>query len=115
MQKKYNEQVDPIKAYNRKKMENWEKIQRDQYTIDMQEKLAEVNLLIEQAKASTNYLEKIDIKKQAEAKLKTVQDMQSKFHEKEAKIHEQAEQSVEEFDKQFDINPILLIKIVLRF
>ena len=115
MVEKYNRQVVPIKAYNRQKMENWEKIQQEQYVIDIGEVCAEIEELVDQAKNSTNFLEKVDIRKKADEKLKKAQDMQAKFHQHEAEIHAEAEKSIAEFDKQFDINPILLIKIVLKY
>ena len=115
MVEKYNKQVGPIKAYNRQKMENWERIQQEQYLIDIGEVCAEVEELTEQAKNCTNFLEKVDIRKKADEKLKKAQDMQAKFHQHEAEIHAEAEKSIAEFDKQFNINPILLIKIVLKY
>ena len=115
MVEKYNKQVGPIKAYNRQKMENWERIQQEQYLIDIGEVCAEVEELTEQAKNCTNFLEKVDIRKKADEKLKKAQDMQAKFHQHEAEIHAEAEKSIAEFDKQFDINPILLIKVVVKY
>ena len=76
---------------------------------------AEVEELTEQAKNCTNFLEKVDIRKKADEKLKKAQDMQAKFHQHEAEIHAEAEKSIAEFDKKFNINPVLLIKIVLKY
>lgn len=115
MRKKYSDQVEPIKEYNAKKMENWVKIQREQFFIDLNDKLAEMEALIDKANASTEFLEKIDLKKKAQAIMDKVQDFQSNMHVYETKIHDEAERSIVEFNKQFDINPILLIKIVLKF
>lgn len=115
MLKKYNAQVLPIKEYNAKKMANWVKIQQEQYAIDLNNIVEEADDLMEKAKQSTNFLEKVDIRKKAEEKLKKAQEMQSKFHEYESKILDEANCAVEEFNKQFEINPFLLIKIVLKF
>ena len=115
MTKKYNDQVVPIKEYNKKKMENWEKIQQDQFYIDLQDKIDEVEEYTRQAEASDNFLEKVDLKKKAKAILDKVQDIQGNFHKHEDEIHQEALKTIEEFDKQFDINPLLLIKIVLKF
>lgn len=115
MVKKYILQVLPIKEYNAKKMANWVKIQQEQYAIDLSVIVDERNALIEQSQQATNFLEKVDLRKKAEEKRKKAEDMQSKFHEHEAKVMEEANRAIAEFDKQFDINPILLIKIVLKF
>ena len=96
-------------------MENWERIQQEQYLIDIGEVCAEVEELTEQAKNCTNFLEKVDIRKKADEKLKKAQDMQAKFHQHEAGIHAEAEKSIADFNKQFDINPILIIKVVLKY
>lgn len=111
----YNKQVDPIKDYNRKKMENWEKIQQEQFLIDLDEKLSEVEKLTDQAYAATEFLEKVALKQKAQAIMEKVQDIQGNMHVHEAEMHAEAERSIAEFNKQFDINPILLIKIVLKF
>lgn len=115
MLKKYNAQVLPIKEYNAKKMANWVKIQQEQYAIDLNNIVEEADDLMIKSKLSTNFLEKVDIRKKAEEKLKKAQEMQSKFHEYESKILDEANCAVEEFNKQFEINPFLLIKIVLKF
>ncbi len=115
MLKKYNDQVVPIKTYNTQKMVNWLNIQLRQYSIDLNEIISEADVLTEQSKLATNFLEKVDIRKKADEKRKKAEEMQSKFHEYETKIANEAEKSLAEFDKQFDINPILLIKIVLKF
>ncbi len=115
MLKKYESQALPIKEYNAKKMENWVKIQQEQYVIDLNAIVDRANALIEQSKQATNFLEKVDIRKKAEEELKKAQEMQAKFHEHETKILDEANQAIAEFNKQFDINPFLLIKIVLKF
>lgn len=115
MLKKYNAQVLPIKEYNAKKMANWVKIQQEQYAIDLNNIVEEADDLMIKSKLSTNFLEKVDIRKKAEEKLKKAQEMQSKFHEYESKILDEANRTIEEFNKQFEINPFLLIKIVLKF
>lgn len=115
MLKKYNAQVLPIKEYNAKKMANWVKIQQEQYAIDLNNIVEEAEDLIVKSKLSSNFLEKVDIRKKAEEKLKKAQEMQSKFHEYGSKILDEANRTIEEFNKQFEINPFLLIKIVLKF
>ena len=91
------------------------KIQQEQYAIDLNNIVEEADDLMIKSKLSTNFLEKVDIRKKAEEKLKKAQEMQSKFHEYESKILDEANCAVEEFNKQFEINPFLLIKIVLKF
>lgn len=115
MLKKYESQVQPIKDYNAHKIENWVQIRREQYAIDIQEIVSNIDVLFEQEKNSTNFYEKVDIRKKIETELKKAEEKQAKFHEYETEVRKEAEQTIAEFNKQFDINPVLLIKIVLKF
>lgn len=115
MVKRYQEQVEPIKAYNRRKIENWERIQMDQLVSTYQEMDAEIASLKEQERASDNFYEKIDIRKKINEKSRALEKFQASFHEKETGFKLEGEREIAEFDKQFDINPILLVNIVLKF
>ena len=115
MTTKYNATVAPIKAYNKQKVDNWAEIQVEQLNLQIEEMVAEAEDLTTQATLAKEFLEKVDLRKKAEEKLKQVQKFQESFHKKVSAIQEEAKQEIAEFDKQFDIDPLLLINIVLKF
>ena len=61
----YEKQIQEIKDYNEKKIKNWESIQNDQYFIDMDNMIKEIDDIIRQSKESNVFLEKMDLKKNA--------------------------------------------------
>lgn len=115
MLKKYQDESEPIKAYNRQKIENWERIQMEQLIASYQEMDADINALKEQEKESDSFYEKIDIRKKINEKSKALEKLQSSFHAKGDEFKAEGEREIAEFNKQFDINPILLVNIVLKF
>ncbi len=80
-----------------------------------QEMDAEIRALKEQESASDNFYEKIDIRKKITEKSKALEKLQESFHEKGTGFKTEGEREIEEFNRQFDINPILLVNIVLKF
>ena len=115
MVKRYQEQSEPIKAYNRRKIENWERIQMEQLIATYQDMNAEIEALKEDERASDNFYEKIDIRKKITEKSKALEKLQESFHEKGTGFKAEGEREIAEFEKQFDINPVLLVNIVLKF
>lgn len=115
MVKRYQEQSESIKAYNRRKIENWERIQMEQLIATYQDMNAEIDVLKEEERASDNFYEKIDIRKKIAEKSKALEKLQESFHEKGTGFKAECEREIAEFEKQFDINPILLVNIVLKF
>lgn len=115
MLKRYQEQSESIKSYNRRKIENWERIQMEQLVATYQEMDAEISCLKEQERSSDNFYEKIDIRKKIVEKSKALEKLQESFHKKVTDFKAEGEREILEFEKQFDINPILLVNIVLKF
>lgn len=115
MVKKHQEQSEPIKEYNRRKIENWERIQMEQLVVTYQDMNGEIEELWEQERASDNFYEKIDIRKKIDEKAKALEKFQESFHERGSEFKTEGEREIKEFNKQFDINPILLVNIVLKF
>ena len=76
---------------------------------------AEIAAMKVQEQASENFYEKIDIRKKIGEKTKALEKLQESFHKKESDFKAEGEREIEEFNKQFDINPILLVNIVLKF
>jgi len=115
MLSKYQAASKPVMDYNKRKVENWADIQREQLNIQIAEMNAEIDELSAEATAAKDFLEKVDIRKKVDEKKKQLQKVQTAFHQKVASIQEEAEREVAEFNQQFDIQPILLINVVLKF
>lgn len=112
---RYRDSVEPIMEYNRRKIENWERIQSEQLIFQIQEKNKDIDELKAQERASSNFYEKIDIRKKIDKESKALEKMQTSFHAKDSKFKRNGEFDIEEFNKQFDINPVLLVKTVVKF
>lgn len=115
MVKRYQKQSEPIKAYNRKKIENWKRIQMEQLVATYQEMNAEISFLKEQERSSDNFYEKMDIRKKITEKSKALEKLQESLYKKGSDFKDEGEREILEFEKQLDINPILLVNIVLKF
>jgi predicted RNase H-like nuclease (RuvC/YqgF family) len=112
---KYKKQTEPVIEYNKRIIENWERIQMDQLNADYQDMQSEIEAIKEQEKASTNFYEKIDIRKKISEKTKALEKLQSAFHQKGTEFKIEGEKEIAEFNKRFDISPVLVINIVLKF
>lgn len=115
MMGKYNAENQQYIAYQRQKLENWAKVQEEQLMISINEITEEANAIIEQARQSNNFYEKVDLKKKAQEKLDYADKQIKGYHQKVSQIHEEVQREIEEFEKHLIVNPILLFKIVLKF
>lgn len=113
---KLDRQTEPVREYNRRKIENWIRIQNEQLVVQYQELNAEIEELREEEKASNNFYEKIDIRKKADQKQKKLELFQASFHERGSRFRADGEREIAEFNRSLEIdNPILLISVVLKF
>ncbi len=113
---KLDRQTEPVREYNRRKIENWIRIQNEQLVVQYQEMNAEIKELREEEKASNNFYEKIDIRKKADLKQKKLELFQASFHERDGRFRADGEREIAEFNRSLEIdNPILLISVVLKF
>ena len=113
---KLDRQTEPVREYNRRKIENWIRIQNEQLVVQYQEMNAEIEELREEEKASNNFYEKIDIRKKADQKQKKLELFQASFHERDSRFRADGEREIAEFNRSLEIdNPILLISVVLKF
>lgn len=115
MTNKYNAENQQYITYQRHKLENWAKVQEEQLMININEITEEANAIIEQARQSNNFYEKVDLKKKAQEKLDYADKQIKGYHQKVSQIHEEVQKEIEEFEKHLIVNPILLFKIVLKF
>lgn len=115
MLSRYSASVDPIKAYNKHKVENWAEIQTEQLNFEIEDLAAEIRELNLQSAAAKDFLEKVDIRKKADEKRKHLQRLQESFHQKVSAIQAEAEAEIAAFNKKLEIEPILWISVVLKF
>lgn len=115
MMQKYQAAITPLKTYNKRKVENWAEIQREQLNIEIADMLAEIDELSSEEAVAKDFLEKIDIRKKIDEKKKHLQRFQESFHKKDSFIQEEAKKEIKNFDDQFNIAPILVVNIVLKF
>lgn len=115
MLEKYKESTEPIKAYNQQKMENWVRIQVEQLGIQIRELRDEVQNFLIQETMATDSLEKADTRKKAAEKKKKLDILEKSLEKKMAGIKAEAKSDIATFNRQFDINPILSVNIVLKF
>lgn len=115
MLSRYDASVNPIKAYNKHKVEKWAEIQTEQLNFEIEDLAAEIRGLNLQSAAAKDFLEKIDIRKKADEKRKHLQRLQESFHQKVSAIQADAEAEIAAFNKKLEIEPILWISVVLKF
>ena len=112
---KVNERFKKTKEYNKKKVENWMEIQKDQLNLEISDKKDEIDKLRQLEQESKNLYEKADIRDEIEKKPIGLEEFQSKYMDKIAKIEETGAKEIEEFNKKVDIKPILIVDFVVKF
>ena len=115
MLEQYKKRVAPVIAYNRSKVENWIKVQTEQLSFQTMEMNEEIKELFIQEFESRNALEKEDIRKKIAEKKRQADKVEKSLPKKKATLEKEAQREIDEFEKQFEINPILLVNIVLKF
>ncbi|MDK2933170.1 MAG: hypothetical protein PWP27_980 [Clostridiales bacterium] len=71
--------------------------------------------LITGAALSKNFKEKIALKKEVEKKEEERQKLLMKYHQSLEAIDKEASMLKDEFQKQFDINPIVFLKAIVKY
>ena len=112
---KYSSENASLIEYQKQKIDNWVEVQIEQLNIQISEMAEEIKELLDQANQSTRFYEKVDLKKEAETKMKTLTKYQEDFHKKVAAIREEGQAEINEFNNQFEVDPFLWIRIVLKF
>ena len=112
---RYNKSVEPIKEYNQAKVNNWLKIQKEQLYLQLMDMNDEIKELFTQEYLARDVLEKEDIRKKIAEKKKKADKFEEEIPVKLTELAENGKKTVQEFNSSFDINPILLINIVLKF
>ena len=112
---KYQEMTKPLRDYNKHKVENWVDIQREQLGMQIAELKAEIADLSVEEFSAKEFLRKVDIRKKIDEKVKQLQKLQGTFNQKVSSFLEEAEKEIAEFNHQFDIVPVLVVNVVLKF
>ena len=112
---KYQKMTKPLRDYNKHKVENWVDIQREQLGMQIAELNAEIADLSVEEFSAKEFLRKVDIRKKIDEKVKQLQKLQGTFNQKVSSFLEEAEKEIAEFNHQFDIVPVLVVNVVLKF
>ena len=111
----HNRTIAPILAYNKKKIDNWIQVQQEQLQVQLVDARKEVESLILAEMAATDALEKKDIRKKAAEAKKKMDKLQQDLPRRIDEVQAEAQSEIDRFNKAQEINPILLINIVLKF
>ena len=112
---KYRKSTEPVMTYNKRKVENWAEIQAEQLNFRAEDLKERIASLTQSAAQATEFLDKIEIRKKIDEIRRELEHFQERFHEKVSEIQLEAEREIAEFNKQFDITPILLVNVILKF
>lgn len=115
VKEQHDKTVAPIIAYNKKKIENWIKVQTEQLQVQLDDARKEVEDLILSEMMATDILEKKDIRKKAAEAKKKMDKLQNDLPKRKKEIHDEAQAEIKHFNQTQEINPILKINIVLKF
>lgn len=115
MTTRYEASIQPMLEYNKQKLENWAEIRTEQLVIEIQETAAEMRALDEQAAAAKDFLEKVDIRKEADKKKKHLEKLEQDFHAKATAIQAETARDIAAFNESMKISPVLVVNTVLKF
>ncbi|MFT8314992.1 MAG: DISARM system SNF2-like helicase DrmD [Clostridium sp.] len=112
---KYYSQYKNIIEYNNSKINNWTEIRKEQFNMEIETITSEIEEIKEQCAATKNFKEKIDYKRQAEEREKQRNNIIIKYHEAIQAIDNEADNLKQDFKKQFNIDPYLIVRLILKF
>lgn len=115
VQDQHDKTVAPTIAYNKKKIENWVDVQQEQLHVQLTDAQKEVEEYILAEMQATDTLEKKDIRKKAAEAKKKMDKLQHDLPKRRKEIQDEAQAEIDRFNQLQEINPLLLINIVLKF
>lgn len=113
VQDQHDKTVAPTIAYNKKKIENWVDVQQEQLHVQLTDAQKEVEEYILAEMQATDTLEKKDIRKKAAEAKKKMDKLQHDLPKRRKEIQDEAQAEIDRFNQLQEINPLLLINIVL--
>lgn len=114
MQQKYEESRRAIIKVNRRKMNNWLQLRKEDYLINVKD-TSELDEVKEKYEVESDFKQKIVLKKQIEALEKEKQKMLQTFHNEMSVLEKETANMQKEFEKSILIKPQFIIKIVIKF
>lgn len=114
VQDRHDKTVAPTIAYNKKKIENWANVQQEQLHVQLTDAQKEVEEYILAEMAATDTLEKRISEKSGWSKEK-MDKLQNDLPKRRKEIQDEAQAEIDRFNQSQEINPLLLINIVLKF
>ena len=115
VQDQHDKTVAPTIAYNKKKIENWVNVQQEQLHVQLTDAQKEVEEYILAEMEATDTLKKKDIRKKAAEAKKKMDKLQHDLPKRRKEIQDEAQAEIDRFNQSQEINPLLLINIVLKF
>lgn len=107
--------MQKYKDYNSRKVDNWTENRKSLLDIDISEKQKTIDGMKEHSKTIVNFSEKIDYLKSVKAQETLLDKMRLSYFDRVSEIERNANEEKIKFDKLYEINPIFLAKIVMKF
>lgn len=111
----YYDQYQKLIQYNNAKINNWSEIRKEQFNLEIEAITSEIQEIMEQCAATKIFKEKIDYKKKAETRETERNDIIIKYHYAIQEIDNEADRIKQGFKRQFDIDPYLIVRVILKF
>ena len=114
MQQKHAESKRTVVTTNKKKMDNWLQLRKEEYLLQAKD-TSELDEIKEKYAAESDFRLKIALKKQIENIEIQKQKMIEAFHDKMSLLEDEAVNMQKEFEESILVKPQLITKIVIKF
>ncbi len=108
-------QSQQIIKYNSKKVDNWAENKKSLLDIEISEQERVIESMNEYAQSLSNFHEKIDYLKSIKAQETKLNNLRLSYFNRVNEVEEEAQNEKNKFNKQFEISPIFVAKIILKF
>jgi superfamily II DNA/RNA helicase len=115
MSENHFEKSKPIITQNDRRVQNWIDNRQGQYKVESNDIRQKISDLRTQKNLSKYFQEKIDIQKKIDTLEKSLRKRDEDFHDEMLKIQHQAEEERMKFNRQFEIETIAIINLVVKF
>jgi len=111
----YQKKYQIIIEYNNSKIDNWVQNKIELLNIEIREQQELIENKKEEAKLIPNFNERIDFLKSVKGMETRLVNLQESYMENISKIEEEARKEKLKFSKQYEIEPIFLLRILVKF
>lgn len=115
MNNQYMNKFNEIIMRNHIKIDNWVTLRTEDYNLQIQECKLEIEGLKQNYMIEKNFKAKIELKRKIESVEKKRSELMVKYHDNITSLEKEANNMKNEFEKGFVIEPLLLIKIIVKF